>query len=151
MEKSAFNAVAKDLLKLAKEFHAQSPSWVIFYRDIFGVGGAIDRFFPEVADRERFHKTSVYLEIASLLTDLRTTATEKLSKHENVQLITIRVPDSLHKVLQAESTANNISMNALAISKLIQPLRKELIPDFQQNPRGRKFGPQKGDTHDAKQ
>ena len=48
---------------------------------------------------------------------------------EPTKVITVRMPKSLHEALRAEAHEHQTSMNKLCISKLLQFIDNEFVPD----------------------
>ena len=150
----------------AEALFFEGADWATLYRRVFGPGGLVGQFFPERAQRQQFIRTAAYERIQQMLADLRKrespsgrrsgpasgeTATRVV--HEPTQMITVRLPASLHKALLAESQELNTSMNQLCISKLIQWIDPRLVPATQSDSkkRSRKKDTQAGDddSHDS--
>lgn len=130
------------ILKIAADAFASSGSWVVFYRDMLGVNGLVHRTFDTEAKFQQFQKTAQFAELQEMVAALRSQDTSKGDAVEAEKMITIRLPDSLHKVLTAEAEAMNLSINKLCISKLLQPVESRFVPVQQGRRRGRKPGPQ---------
>lgn len=112
--------------RVADEMYRQSPDWVIFFREILGIGGVVRRLFPSREDLGEFERSEEYAEIQLMLARLRQLAVPSQQKAEPTRVITVRMPQSLHEALQAEAHAHQTSMNKLCISKLLQVIDEEL-------------------------
>jgi len=119
----------QDALRVAKDLYDQDPEWVIFFREVLGVDGVIPRLFKTSEELERFRDTEEYADIQRMVTDLRgrTPSTVNDDK-EPIRVITVRLPKSLHESLRAEAHERQTSMNKLCISKLLQVIDEEMVP-----------------------
>jgi predicted HicB family RNase H-like nuclease len=77
----------------------------------------------------RFEQTREYGEIQQMVAKLRERASEPVDSREPTRVITVRLPKSLHESLRAEAHDRKTSMNKLCISKLLQMVDDELIPN----------------------
>ena len=134
--------MATAVLKIAANAFAGTGNWVVFYRDILGVAGVVRQAFPTEEKYEAFQKTEQFAELQEMVAALRSQDTSKGDAVEQEKMITIRLPESLHKVLTAESESMNLSINKLCISKLLQPAEGRFVPVQQGRRRGRRPGPQ---------
>ena len=57
-------------------------------------------------------------------------------------MITVRLPKSLHEYLRVQAEENNLSINKLCISKLLQTVDEKMVPEERGGRRGRRPGPQ---------
>ncbi len=110
--------------RVAEELYKQRPDWLIFFREILGVGGAISRLFPSVEERAAFEQTPEYDDIQRMLADLRNQSLlqVEMDDKEPTRVITVRLPKSMHEALRAEAYSRQISMNKLCIAKLVKAL-----------------------------
>ena len=114
------------ILRHARCLFAQSPGWLEFFRELLGTRGLIaTTFTPE--EREAFERSLAYVEIQEMLATLRKAAWNRGSL-EPIHVITVRLPKSLHESLREEAHEKRTSMNALAISKLLQAIDAGLVP-----------------------
>jgi predicted HicB family RNase H-like nuclease len=133
---------AIEILKTAGDAFAATGNWVVFYRDVLGANGIAQRTFDTEAKFEQFQKTPQYAELQEMVAALRSQDTSKGDAVELEKMITIRLPESLHKVLTDEAESMNLSINKLCISKLLQPVEGRFVPVQQGRRRGRRPGPQ---------
>jgi len=112
--------IGLDVLRIAADFYEAKPSWVTFYREVFGLEGIIAQSFPEPASRAAFEQTSTYTRLSEMLARLRE-ATDEWGG-EPLRVITVRVPKSLHEALKREADQHRTSLNKLCITKLLVPL-----------------------------
>ncbi|MEM0926463.1 MAG: hypothetical protein AAGJ83_10535 [Planctomycetota bacterium] len=119
----------------------ESGSWVDFYRRVFGVEGVIRSTLTHPQLR-LYQAGPDFVELHERLAHLRSVDTRKLSCEEPVQMVTIRLPRSVHDVLVSESHESNTSMQRLATTKLIVPADERFIPEHRGEIRGRRFGSQ---------
>lgn len=140
--------------RAAYELFSQGADWVTFFREILGVGGIVRRMYPSRESLREFERTETYNEIQQMLARLREremrerTAKPKKQEtpvqpdevesyeeegaeasQEQVRVITVRLPESLHDVLKEEAHEHRTSINKLCISKLLQFIDKELVPE----------------------
>ncbi len=109
---------ARRVLKVAQELAALEPDWSTFFREIKGVGGAIDRAFPDDESAREFELTPEFAEIQQLLAKMRGAKTI----HHPQKVITVRIPARLHEVLQSQAYQRKISMNQLCVATLLEAL-----------------------------
>lgn len=119
-----FAAKEDEIYQAAYSTFSETSDWVTFFRKVLGVGGIVPRTFPKAEDRIRFEATEAYVRILQMLTELR----KKESAVEPVQVITIRLPKSVHETLRAEADFHNTSMQKLCVSKLLQSISDALVP-----------------------
>lgn len=112
--------------RVADSLYRQAPDWVIFFREILGIGGVVRRLFPGREDLIEFERSEEYAEIQIMLARLRQRSVPSQQKPEPTRVITVRMPQSLHEALQAEAYAHQTSMNKLCISKLLQVIDEQL-------------------------
>ncbi len=115
-----------EALRVAETLYRQAPDWVIFFREILGIGGVVRRLFPGREDLVEFERSDEYAEIQLMVARLRQRSVPSPEKPEPTRVITVRMPQSLHEALQAEAHAHQTSMNKLCISKLLQVIDEEL-------------------------
>ncbi|WP_182871153.1 hypothetical protein [Stieleria mannarensis] len=133
----------RQALLLAEEAFAATGSWVVFFREILGVGGVVMQLFPEPGEYRRFSAGPEFATLHEMLAAIRSQDQSKSDATEPERMITIRIPRSLHESLAEESQACGLSINKLAISKLLWPANPRFIPEQQGRRRGRRPGPQR--------
>ncbi|HUT12194.1 MAG TPA: toxin-antitoxin system HicB family antitoxin [Thermoguttaceae bacterium] len=121
-------AIEKEVQQLAQSLYTQSPDWMTFYREVFGLQGAIRQRFPTRSQLDEFEQTEAYREIQEMLAKLREHKPPVTNPEEPTQAITVRLPKSVHEALRVEAHEHRTSMNKLCISKLLQFIDDELIP-----------------------
>ena len=117
----------QEAYRVASEMFRQKPDWVMFFREVLGVGGVISRLFPTTAEKQEFERTEEYARIQQMLAKLREKR-QTGGDEEPTRVITVRMPSSLHESLRAEAHCKQTSMNKLCISKLLQVIDEGLIP-----------------------
>jgi hypothetical protein len=138
-----------EILKIAEELYQKNPDWVTYYREILGVEGIVHQTFLTRKQLEDFEQSDAYREIHYLLTKLREKKPPKKDKTkadkgrakgmlvsekaeeedgEDIQVITVRIPRSIHETLTEEAYQCRTSVNQLCISKLIQFIDSEMVP-----------------------
>jgi hypothetical protein len=146
----------EDVLQAAQALFDKNPDWVVFFREVLGLGGIARRTFPTPDQLADFEHSDTYREIQRMLTRLRArpvvkpvprkteaedleavlSATDekesrKTPKAEETKVITVRLPVSLLEALQEEAHEHRTSVNKLCISKLLQYIDHDLIPTRQ--------------------
>lgn len=116
----------EEALRVAESLYHQGPDWVIFFREILGIGGVVRRLFPSREDLVEFERSEEHADIQLMLARLRQRSVPSQQKPEPTRVITVRLPQSLHEALQAEAHAHQTSMNKLCISKLLQVIDEQL-------------------------
>ena len=117
----------QEAYRVASEMFRQKPDWVMFFREVLGVGGVISRLFPTAAEKQEFERTEEYARIQQMLAKLREKR-QTGGDEEPTRVITVRMPSSLHESLRAEAHCKQTSMNKLCISKLLQVIDEGLFP-----------------------
>ncbi|MHB8898767.1 MAG: toxin-antitoxin system HicB family antitoxin [Thermoguttaceae bacterium] len=108
----------------------RKPNWVTFFREILGVAGIVRKKFTTQEEMKQFEETETYANIQQMLTRLREADISSPPQNgEPNQVITVRLPKSLHDLLREEAYEHRTSMNKLCISKLLQIIDKNLIPE----------------------
>jgi predicted HicB family RNase H-like nuclease len=115
--------------RVAADLYRQDPDWVTFFREVMGVEGIIRRVFPGPSDLAQFEQTKEYADIQQMVAKLRERASDPADAREPTRVITVRLPKSLHESLRTEAHERKTSMNKLCISKLLQMVDEELIPN----------------------
>ena len=115
--------------RVAADLYRQDPDWVTFFREVMGVEGIIRRVFPGPSDLAQFEQTKEYADIQQMVAKLRERASDPADTREPTRVITVRLPKSLHESLRTEAHERKTSMNKLCISKLLQMVDEELIPN----------------------
>lgn len=137
-ERLATEAKSDEIYRVAYDLYSQSPDWGTFYREVLGLNGLVRRRFPSPEALARFERTETYQQIHQLLRTLRERKpkveqdgqeAEEAKKEEPTRVITVRLPRSLHESLRAEAHIHQTSMNKLCISKLLQLIDEELVPN----------------------
>lgn len=126
----------------ATQMHATAQHWVPYYRDVIGIGGLLHARLTTPEQRAAFAAAGHYGELLELIADLRGRSTQKQTAYERDQMITIRVPSSMHAVLVLESRDAGTSMQKMAITKLMEPLDMRHLPEYRGAVRGRRAKPE---------
>lgn len=137
-----YDGRCRQALLLAEEAFAKTGSWVIFFREVLGVGGVVKQLFPNPDEFKRFIKGPEFATLHEMLAAIRGQDQSKSDAVEPERMITIRIPRSLHEWLQQESDGCGLSINKLAIGKLLWPADPRYVPEQQGRRRGRRPGPQ---------
>jgi hypothetical protein len=128
-------AKRREALRVADELYRQKPDWLVFFREMFGVEGAIAKLFPTPEERAAFDASQEHAEIHRKMAELRAQSVLRLDieDREPTRVITVRLPKSIHEALRAEAHARQTSMNKLCIAKLIhifdEPAEGEKEPE----------------------
>lgn len=113
---------AQELLAFAKDAAARCRTWSELSNLIYGIGGALSRFFPDQSSRTQFAGTPEAKEINRLICELGDDAEEPLPAASGKLLV--RLPESIHAALIKEAAAEGVSLNQLIGSKLALQLRE---------------------------
>ncbi len=117
----------QEVLNVAQNLYSQDPDWVMFFREILGIEGAVRKLFPSAGELAEFERTPEYSQIQGMLARLRERGRGKPSQPEPTRVITVRLPKSLHDSLRAEAHERRTSMNRLCIAKLLQVVDEHLL------------------------
>ena len=112
----------------AEHLYREKPDWATFFRKTLGVDGIVRKAFPSVEAMAAFEKTEEYMAIQQMLVKLRSAGQTLPPQDEVDQVITIRLPKSMHAALKDGAHGFKTSMNKLCISKLLRIIDQELIP-----------------------
>lgn len=123
---------------IANDLFANAPTWVCFYRELMGGAGLLHQLFLDNKDFGAFLRTDQHHQIQLMLTALRSRDLPETDPNDPQRMITVRLPKSLHEAMCDEATRLNISVNRLCISRMLQLLDPEMIPETNSKPRGRK-------------
>ena len=119
-----------EIQRIAQDLFAKGPDWVTFYREIFGLHGIVRHTFPTRELLNDFEQSDAYREIQHMLTQLRAKGPFDIDPEEEpTRVITVRIPKSLHEALKVEAHDHRTSMNKLCISKLLQFVDTQLVPE----------------------
>ena len=118
----------KTVHSVAQAFFNRGPDWVTFFREVLGAKGVVRTVFDDPRSLAEFEFTEEYTDIQLMLTKLQEQA--DIFPHKEVtRVITVRLPQSLHESLADEADSYGTSVNKLCISKLMQIINAELIPN----------------------
>jgi hypothetical protein len=119
----------QEVLQFAETRYRQSPDWVTFFREVLGVDGAARKTFPTFDELSAFEQSEEFDKIQKLLVKLREKRPSADTESEPTRVITVRLPKSMHESLRTEAHDLRTSMNKLCISKLLQVIGEEMIPN----------------------
>jgi predicted HicB family RNase H-like nuclease len=119
----------QEVLEVADTLYRQSPDWVTFFREVLGVEGAVRKAFPTFDELTAFEQSPQFDKIQKLLVRLREKRTNVDVETEPTRVITVRLPKSMHEYLRTEAHDLRTSMNKLCISKLLQVIGEDMIPN----------------------
>jgi hypothetical protein len=119
----------QEVLQTAESRYRQSPDWVTFFREVLGVEGVVRKTFPTFDELTAFEQSEQYEKIQKLLVKLREKRPSADTESEPTRVITVRLPKSMHESLRTEAHDLRTSMNKLCISKLLQVIDEEMIPN----------------------
>jgi predicted HicB family RNase H-like nuclease len=119
----------REVLQVAENLYRQSPDWVTFFREILGIDGIVRKRFPSFEELTKFEQSDEFDKIQKLLVKLRETRSSADPDSEPTRVITVRLPKSMHEYLRTEAHDLRTSMNKLCISKLLQVIGEEMIPN----------------------
>jgi hypothetical protein len=119
----------QEVLEVAENLYRQSPDWVTFFREVLGVEGTVRKAFPTFDELTAFEQSPQFDKIQKLLVRLREKRSNVDIETEPTRVITVRLPKSMHEYLRTEAHDLRTSMNKLCISKLLQVIGEEMIPN----------------------
>lgn len=122
------DAKVAEVVRYAQELYSRNPDWVTFFREILGVGGVVRQRFITPEEMTQFEQTEAYNAIQKMVANLRERGDDASNPQEPTRVITVRMPKSLHESLRTEAHDRRVSMNKLCISKLLQMIDQELVP-----------------------
>ncbi len=117
------------VLEVARALHSQQPDWVTFFREVLGLEGLVRQAFLAQAELARFEQSPAAEEIQQMLKQRRESPASPPKALEPTQMITVRLPRSLHKALREEAQEHRTSLNKLCISKLLQAIDEQFVPN----------------------
>jgi predicted HicB family RNase H-like nuclease len=135
MRKETINMLAqsqetyREVLQVADNLYRQDPDWVTFFREVVGIDGIIRKKFPSFEELTKFEQTDEFDRIQKMLVKLREKRNASDPETEPTRVITVRLPKSMHEYLRTEAHDLRTSMNKLCISKLLQVIGEEMIPN----------------------
>ena len=110
------------------EAYSRHNDWINFFREILGPDGLVRKMFSSPDDLAAFEKSDEHAAIQQMLTKLRERSGDS-TEDEPIRVITVRLPKSLHESLKAEAHLHQTSMNQLCISKLLQLIDRDFVPN----------------------
>ena len=119
----------REILQVAENLYRQGPDWVTFFREVVGIDGAVRKSFPSFEELTAFEQSEEFDAIQKMLVKLREKRTAADPEAEPTRVITVRLPKSMHEYLRTEAHDLRTSMNKLCISKLLQVIGEEMIPN----------------------
>jgi predicted HicB family RNase H-like nuclease len=120
---------ADEIQRQAELLFSQNPDWVAFYREILGLHGVVRRRCSTRESLTHFEQTEAYRQIQQMLTRLRKKGPPAKDENDPTRVITVRLPKSLHDALMVEADEHHTTMNKLCISKLLQFIDGEMVPN----------------------
>jgi predicted HicB family RNase H-like nuclease len=119
----------REVVQVAENLYRQTPDWVTFFREVLGIDGAVRKRFPSFEELVAFEKSDEFDIIQKMLVKLREKRTTADPETEPTRVITVRLPKSMHEYLRTEAHDLRTSMNKLCISKLLQVIGEDKIPN----------------------
>jgi hypothetical protein len=119
----------QEVLEGAENLFRQSPDWVTFFREVLGVEGIVRKTFPTFDELTAFENSPQFDKIQKLVVRLREKRSNVDVETEPTRVITVRLPKSMHEYLRTEAHDLRTSMNKLCISKLLQVIGEDMIPN----------------------
>ncbi len=133
-----FSERCQQAFDVANDLFGNAPTWICFYRELMGGNGMLHMLFESNKDFGAFLRTDQHHQIQLMLTALRSRDLPENDPNDPQRMITVRLPKSLHEAMCEEAGRLNISVNRLCISRMLQLLDPEMIPETHSKPRGRK-------------
>jgi predicted HicB family RNase H-like nuclease len=124
----------REVVQVAENLYRQTPDWVTFFREVLGIDGAVRKRFPSFEELVAFEKSDEFDIIQKMLVKLREKRTTADPETEPTRVITVRLPKSMHEYLRTEAHDLRTSMNKLCISKLLQVIGEDKIPNERSGP-----------------
>lgn len=109
---------AQRVVANAKVLFDCRPNWAVFYEQVFGINGIIEKAYPTPPQRHAFERTAEYGELHDLLN--RLIILDPL--RGEVLAVTIWVPVGVWAMLDRESGGNFVRFESLCLLRLLQPL-----------------------------
>ncbi len=131
----------QSVLERARQLYQQDPDWVTYFRELLGVEGLVRQTFPSLEELISFEQSAEYDQIQQWIVQLRGKRTAADAESEPTRVITVRLPRSMHEYLKTEAHDLHTSMNKLCISKLLQVIEQDKIPNERATPPTRRVQP----------
>ncbi|MCA9237316.1 MAG: hypothetical protein KDA44_17700 [Planctomycetales bacterium] len=119
----------QEVLQVAERLFRQDPDWVTFFREVLGIEGSVRQTFPSFDELTAFEQSEEYAKIQKMVVKLREKRPTAEGEGEPTRVITVRLPASMHEYLKSEAHDMRTSMNKLCISKLLQVIGEDQIPN----------------------
>lgn len=123
----------REVLQVADNLYRQEPDWVTFFREVLGIDGIVRKRFSAFDELTKFEQSDEFERIQRMLVKLREKRNSADPEVEPTRVITVRLPKSMHEYLRTEAHDLRTSMNKLCISKLLQVIGEEMIPNERAN------------------
>ncbi len=124
------------VLEQARTVAGQVESWADFSNAVFSPSGIVQTAFPNRAERLTFFDSRQCKEIHKIQRDLMERFGVAEGANPKSGKFVVRVPVSLHLLLELEARQERVSLNQLVVSKLSMPLSeyvreivREELPD----------------------
>lgn len=119
----------REVLALADAHRREAGDWITFFREVLGNDGVVRKAFPNYNDLVEFERSDEFEQIQQMLVKLREQRIAADAETEPTRVITVRLPKSMHEYLRSEAHDLHTSMNKLCISKLLQVIEEDKIPN----------------------
>jgi site-specific DNA-methyltransferase (adenine-specific) len=126
---------AKQILETSQNLAVTAETWADLSNLLFDpVDGLVTKAYPTREEREQFVKTKEYRAIQELIDSAvqRTGLVEGATPKKSGRFV-VRLPNTLHAVLEAEAEDEGVSLNQLVVMKLavqMSRLRAGSVPDI---------------------
>src|SRR5262245_54033083 len=114
-------AKARQVLEFAESRAKDVADWLELHSALFDVDGKATELFPTEAERSAFLRTAEYKRLLALMDTLpqpRVPENREVISYTD-EVISVRLPRSVHAALLAEAKAEGVSLNELCAAKLI--------------------------------
>lgn len=113
------------ILKEARRLARQATSWADFSNALFDQReGLVAKVFPNMNERQAFYDSPEYNAVRRLLLDLmRKLGLADGAVPQKSGRFVVRVPKTIHTVLEVEAKREGVSLNQLAVAKLSVKLK----------------------------
>jgi hypothetical protein len=116
----------RDIELAAQELFRVHVSWWDFYNKILGPQGMVRSRLVSEEQYAQFRRSPAYARIQRMLANL-CRRRERGRRGQPIKIITVRVPESIHKALAGEASKLGISINQLCVAKLLQILEPDAL------------------------
>jgi len=122
-----FRSRCEQIYREASASYQAALPWTLYYDRFFGAEGMIAELFPEQQEQLDFAESAYCHAIRELLSRLQHDEQQRRPRVTH-QVITVRLPQEVHRALLREAHAHELSLNKLCLAKLLVPITSNLLP-----------------------